>query len=132
MFRPKKKIPSIAAAGLALAGCGDGGGDSELDAARDRIAQLDPSVTAFCMRDIECDPYPEDPYFGDVDSCRTLFLEVVAYYVDASPDPDACSAAYIAALDCEGNTPCDEMPEACEAQIEATDAICFGDEEVMP
>lgn len=132
MFEPKKKIPSIAAAGLALAGCGDGGGTSELDAARDRIAQLDPSVTAFCMREIECDPYPEDSYFGDVDSCRTLMLQLYGDYIEGSPDPEECGAAFIASFDCAGDTPCDEILGTCEAEYDATYAVCTGDEEVVP
>jgi hypothetical protein len=131
MFSPKKKIPSLAAAGLALAGCGDGGANSELDAARDRIAQLDPSVTAFCMREIECDPYPEDPFFGDVDNCRTLILQLYGDYIQGSPDPDACGAAFIAAFDCAGDTPCDDILYACEVEYDATLAVCGDDEEEL-
>ena len=41
-FTPKKTIPPVAAAGLALAGCGDD--SSELQQALDRMEGMDPAM----------------------------------------------------------------------------------------
>lgn len=126
-FEPKKVIPPIAAAGLTLAGCGDS--PSDLQQASDRIADLDPPVTAFCMKWVEC--YPDDWLVGDLDGCRALFLSYGDIYVELSDPSDACRGAFLSYFDCFGQAPCETWEADCSAETAALETECsvFEEEE---
>jgi len=118
-FTPKKTIPPVAAAGLALAGCG--GDSSEFQQALDRMERLDPLVTAFCMKNMECYPV----YYADVDLCRFSLL----YYVDAiiqlSDDPAACYDAGRSYFECLTEAACGMAEVACRDEYAALEAACY-------
>jgi len=87
----KKRIPPVAAAGLALVGCGSD------DSTSARIERLDPAVSAFCMTALECNPSLGEDY---VDYCRALYLYYADTYIALSDDPAACEAAYLSYFGC--------------------------------
>jgi len=117
-FAPKKTIPPIAAAGLALAGCGD----DPLQQALDRMERLDPLVTAFCMKNVDC---YAGYYYYDVDSCRVSLL----YYVDAviqlSDNPAACYDAGQSYFECFIDAECGTAEVACRDEYAALEAACY-------
>ena len=117
-FTPKKTIPPIAAAGLALAGCGD----DPLQQALDRMERLDPLVTAFCMKNVDC---YAGYYYYDVDSCRVSLL----YYVDAviqlSDNPAACYDAGQSYFECFIDAECETAEVACRDEYAALEAACY-------
>jgi hypothetical protein len=117
-FTPKKTIPPIAAAGLALAGCSD----DPLQQALDRMERLDPLVTAFCMKNVDC---YAGYYYYDVDSCRVSLL----YYVDAliqlSDNPAACYDAGQSYFECFIDAECGTAEVACRDEYAALEAACY-------
>lgn len=119
LFKPKRTIPPVAAAGLTLAGCGDD--SSELQQAIDRMERLDPLVTAFCMKNVDC--YPD--YYYDVDSCRVFWL----YYADAiiqlSDDPAACYNAGRSFFECFEEAECGTAEFACVDEYAALEGACY-------
>ena len=119
-FAPKKTIPPIAAAGLALAGCGD----DPLQQALDRMERLDPLVTAFCMKNVDCYAGYYS-YYYDVDDCRVWWL----YYVDAviqlSDDPAACYDAGRSYFECLTEAACGMAEVACRDEYAALEAACY-------
>jgi hypothetical protein len=122
VFTPKKTIPPVAAAGLALAGCGDD--PSEFQQALDRMERVDPLVTAFCMKNVDC--YAGYYYYDyDVDSCRVSLL----YYVDAviqlSDDPAACYDAGQSYFECFIGAECGTAEVACRDEYAALEAACY-------
>jgi hypothetical protein len=100
-FTPKKTIPPVAAAGLALAGCGD----DSLQQALDRMERLNPLVTAFCMKNVECnsDYYS---YYYDVDSCRVFWFYYADTVIQLSDDPAACYDAGRSYFECFAEAAC--------------------------
>lgn len=126
-FQPKKRIPSIAAAGLALVGCGD---DSQFEQAAGRIDRLDPRVTAFCMKFVEC--YPDGFIIDDLDSCRLFVLGYLDAYSVVSDDPGACIAAAFSYMECFNDVPCQTAGVSCLDVTEAYEAACFPTEEETP
>jgi hypothetical protein len=120
MFTPKKTIPPVAAVGLALTGCGDD--SSELQRALGRMQSMDPLITAFCMKAVEC--YPG--YYYDVDSCRVYSL----YYADAvlqlSDHPAACYEAGRSYFDCFTEAECGTAELEClNEYAELVDACSY-------
>ena len=111
-FIPKKSIPSVAAAGLALVGCGND------DNSAARIDRLDPAVSDFCMTAVECNPSLGEDY---VDYCRALYLYYADTYIALSDNPAACEAAFLSyfrcfsgcSVDCE--LPYQQLGEVCSA-----------------
>lgn len=124
-FEPKRTIPPIAAAGLALAGCGDDA--SQLQQAAERIDQLDPPVSAFCMNYVGC--YPDDWIFPDLDSCRAATLGYMDAYAELSDDPAACRSAFLSYFDCSRDAPCGDVRALCTTELDELNAICFREEE---
>lgn len=124
-FEPKRKIPPIAAAGLALVGCGDDA--SQLQQAAERIDQLDPPVTAFCMKYVDC--YPDDWFLPDVDPCRAAMLGYMDAYAELSDDPAACRSAVLSYFDCFRDAPCGDFETVCTTVLDEFYAVCFEEEE---
>jgi hypothetical protein len=124
VFTPKKVIPPVAAAGLALAGCGDD--PLDLQQALDRMERLDPLVTAFCMKNLDC---YAGYYYYDVDSCRVSWL----YYADAliqlSDDPAACYDAGQSYFECFRDAECGIADVACQDEYAALPIACYYAEE---
>ncbi len=121
MFVPKKRIPKLAAATLALAGCADDGyGLGEYGA---RVDRLDPPVTEFCMKALNC---ASRLYQGDIDLCRTLFLFYATPPLPA--DADACEEAWLDFFDCYTDAACVDFPvgngDACADSIDALFLPC--------
>jgi len=126
VFTPKKVIPPVAAAGLALAGCGDGGGQGPLDLqqALDRMERLDPLVTAFCMKRLDC-----YDYYYDVDYCRFYSLYIADSYIQLSDDPAACYGAGQSYFECFIDAECGTADFACMDEYAALEDSCFYGEE---
>jgi len=74
MFNTKKLIPPVAMTGLALAGCGDSGGDGG-------NGDVDRAIEQFCMKVVqcydetqdECEAYERDYADGVSDDCIPLW-----------------------------------------------------------
>lgn len=123
-FTPKRTIPPVAAAGLALAGCGDD--SSELQQALDRMQSLDPLITAFCMKSVECDP----GYYYDLDSCRVYNLYYADFIIQLSNDPAACYDAGVSYFECYAEAECGTAEAECLDQYAAlVDACSYAVEE---
>lgn len=116
-FTPKKAIPPVAAAGLALVGCGD----DPLQQALDRMERMDPLVTAFCMKNVEC--YPYDYY--DVDSCRAVWLYYADTVIQLSDDPAACYDAGVSYFGCFTEAACRTAEVACYDEYAALESECY-------
>lgn len=125
-FEPKKKIPTIAAAGLALVGCGEDS-SSAFQQAAGRIDNLDPAVTAFCMKYVAC--YPDGLFYDDADYCRAIVLGYMDSYVELSDDPDACLGAAHSYFDCVERVPCETAEAECQTAAEDMNLVCNGEEE---
>jgi hypothetical protein len=124
-FEPKRRIPPIAAAGLALMGCGDDA--SQLQQAAERVDRLDPHVSAFCMKYVDC--YPDDWFFPDLDACRAVMLGYMDAYAQLSDDPAACGDAVLSYLDCFRDAPCGDFETLCTTEFDELDVLCFEQEE---
>ena len=105
MFNPKKTIPKLAVAMLALTGCGDdnggnggeggnGGGGGTGGTAPDFAASLD----AFCMNIAPCSDY------FTVAGCTAYYVAVNNYNNSSS-----CTAALISYFDCSATKTCEEI-----------------------
>lgn len=107
MFGPKKMIPKLTVAALALSGCGgDGGANGDFDA----------SLSAFCMNvDAPCWGY-------SVEYCTAYYNAVNAYNADAQ-----CTAALISYFNCGATKTCDEIfAGACYDEYDAAwDDACY-------
>jgi len=104
MFNPKKTIPKLAVAMLALTGCGDdnggnggeggnGGGGGTGGTAPDFTASLD----AFCMNVAPCFDYTAA-------ACTAYYVAVNNYNNSSS-----CTAALISYFDCGATKTCNEI-----------------------
>jgi len=122
-FTPKKTIPPVAAAGLALVSCGDD--PSEFQQALDRMERLDPLVTAFCMKNMDC--YPG--YYIDVDDCRLLWLYYADTIIQLSDDPAACYNAGRSYFECFEKAACGTAEYACLDEYYALGGACYYGEE---
>jgi hypothetical protein len=122
MFRPKKTIPKLAVAALALTGCGgDGGGGAAGMGGTGGTGGaggtggtgggngFDASLSAFCMNvDVPCWGYTME--------------ECTSYYNDANNHNDnaQCTAALISYFDCASSKTCAEIFDyACYAEYTA-------------
>ncbi|KPK17804.1 MAG: hypothetical protein AMJ62_00790 [Myxococcales bacterium SG8_38] len=118
-FTPKKTIPPVAAAGLALAGCGD---DSpELQLALDRMQSIDPLITAFCMKQVEC--YPG--YYTDLDGCRVFWLFYADAYIQLADDSAVCYEAGRSYFECVTNAECGSAYADCQDEYAALESACY-------
>ena len=92
MLKPKKTIPKLTVAMLALTGCGDdgGGGDG---------GNFDASLNAFCMNSAPCFDYTA--------------AECIDYYTNETPkyyDIDSeCEAGLITYFDCGASKTCNQL-----------------------
>ena len=120
LFKPKKTIPPVAAAGLALVGCGDDS-SSELQQALNRMERLDPVVTAFCLKALDC--YAN--YYYDVDYCRVYNLYIADSYIQLSDDPGACYDAGRSYLECFTNAECGTADFECRDEYAALEDACY-------
>jgi len=125
-FTPKKTIPPIAAAGLALVGCGDD--PLDLQQALDRMERLDPVVTAFCMKNVECYAGYYN-YYYDVDSCRFVWLYYADTVIQLSNDPAACYDAGRSYFECFAEAACGTADYACMDEYAALGRACYYGEE---
>ena len=92
MLRPKKTIPSLVGATLAMTGCGVGDGPTTLTGQ---------AFNAFCMKVAEC--YPGDPY---VEEC----FDYVGYYDLAGKYfSNECDAFFASYLNCFSSLTCEEF-----------------------
>lgn len=105
MLRPKKTIPSLVGATLAMTGCGGGDGPTTLTGQ---------AFNAFCMKVAEC--YPGDPY---VEEC----FDYVGYYdLVGKYFSNECDAFFASYLNCFSSLTCEEFagPEyyACSDDVD--------------
>jgi len=127
MFPIKKHIPDLTVASLALMGCG-GEGLGEYEA---RLDRLEPEVTAFCMRAVDCVPRQYD---NDVDYCR---LTLLFYGAPFSPlDPEKCEEAWLEFFDCYAQADCFDFPvgrtDRCAGSIDPIERFCASIESMQP
>ncbi len=94
MIKPKKTIPQLAGAIVALTGAqacgGDGGGT---------FSNIDDAINAFCMKVVGC-------------NLGYTMQECVAYYnnlVDSSNGTEACNAAILRYANCRYGLSCDQL-----------------------
>lgn len=119
MFKPKKTIPKLAVAALALSGCGGNGGNGTGGTGgtggmtgtggTGGGSEFDTSLSAFCMN-------VGGPCWGyTMQGCTGYYDEVNDY----NNDPQ-CTAALISYFDCASPKNCDEIFQyACEAEYVA-------------
>lgn len=122
MFRPKKTIPKLAVAALALTGCGssDGGngggtGGTAGSGGSGGDGDFANSLSAFCMSVASCWGYTAQ--------------ECTFYYnqVNDSNDSPQCTAALISYFDCGAGKNCDQvLGGACDTEYYAVwdDGVC--------
>lgn len=140
MLNPKKTIPALITAALALTGCepdddppGDGGSGGDggtggtggvggVGGAGGGLSEaVVNALRGFCMKVNEC--YPEDGY--TLEECVDYYTNYYAPYFDLD-NPD-CESALVSYLDCNAALSCVEFtmfPNSCEADGEALDP-CF-------
>jgi hypothetical protein len=130
MFRPKKTIPKLAVAMLALTGCsgdgGDGGGGSAgngmggnggegMGGNGGQAVDFSASLNAFCQNVAPCPQYQLP-----VQGCINYYNEVNQYNADAN-----CTAALLTYFDCGATNTCDDIYYyACLAEYNALWAVC--------
>jgi hypothetical protein len=110
MFRPKKIIPKLAVATLALTGCGDDGGGGTGGSGGSDGGDFDASLNAFCMNVAPC-------YGYTAQACINYYKDDLPnnYNVDAE-----CEAALITYFDCGAPKTCDQIQAgACDAEYYA-------------
>ena len=107
MFTPKKTIPKLAVAALAVTGCGgsDGNGGNGGD--------LTDSINAFCMKAVECFPG------YTLQECTSYYNDLVAGY-NLTP---ACKAAATSYFDCAAALSCAEIDMSSNSCDDEFDAI---------
>lgn len=126
MFRPKKTIPKLAVATLALAGCpADGGmpnGGSGGSGGSGGAALTD-ALTAWCMKHADC--FPNSPYYQPTDYC--ISYELFYYGLDGDISAE-CEAAAIGYFDCALDLECFQLQldkNACDIEWDDdADANC--------
>ena len=98
-IQPKKRIPKLAGAIIALTGAqacgGDGGGG---------FTNIDEAINAFCMKVAGCD-------------LGYTMQECVAYYqylVETTNGTDACNAAILSYANCRYGLSCQELANDSE------------------
>ena len=127
MFSPKKTIPKLAAAVLALTGCGDdGGGGTGGSGATGGSGgsdgpNLNDALSAWCMNLAEC--FPNSPYYQPTDYCVSYHLTY--YGLDGTPSA-ACEAAAISYFVCSTGLACADFyaDNECDDEFDAAGAEC--------
>ena len=89
------------------------------------MERLDPLVTAFCMKNLEC--YPG--YYYDVDSCRFYNLYNADSYIQLSDDPAACYDAGRSYFECFIDAECGTADFECVDEYAAFEVSCVYREE---
>lgn len=131
MLNPKKTIPKLAVAMLALTGCsgdGDGGGgggtggmgtggsggDGGNGGAGGVASDFDASLSAFCMNVAPC-------FNETVQSCTSYYMAVNDY--NANPQ---CEARLITYFDCGAANTCDQLlvQGVCDDEYYAAWDVC--------
>ena len=125
MLRPKKLIPSLAAAVLALTGCGgttDGGSGGTGGSAGTIPDDLAASLRGWCMNYVDCG----FDYYNGVEQCVDSVREFYGQYITNLDDP-ACEAALMSYLDCGAALSCaelDELSNSCDDEFRAALEAC--------
>ncbi len=132
MLTPKKVIPSLAVAMLALtgAGCGDDGGNTGATGGSGATGGtggtpgdgLANALSAFCMKVAEC-------YADTVRECLDYYNNDIFPYYDIDSN---CEAAIISYFDCGAALSCPEMmadPNNCDDEFDAIFDVC---DPIMP
>jgi hypothetical protein len=128
MFRPKKIIPKLAVAMLALTGCGDDGGGTGGSGAPGTGGtggadgdNLNKALSTWCMTLGEC--FPNVDYNESVETCVAYHVDL--YGLDASISA-ACEAAAISYFECGDDLTCADFYDYndCDDEFDAADAAC--------
>ena len=110
MFRPKKIIPKLAVATLALTGCGDDGGGGSGGAGGSGGGNFDAALNAFCMNVAPCFGYT-------VELCINYYESVMPIYYDINAE---CEAALLTYFECGTPKTCAEVVGgACDDEYNA-------------
>ncbi|MBW1757911.1 MAG: hypothetical protein JRG67_04735 [Deltaproteobacteria bacterium] len=117
MFRPKKTIPKLAVAMLALTGCGGDGGTGGTGGTAGNGGtgggdggNFDASLSAFCMNVASCFGYTAQ-------ECTNYYNNVMPNYYDIDSE---CEAALISYFDCGASKTCNEvLAGACDDLYDA-------------
>jgi hypothetical protein len=111
MLRPKKLIPPLAGAMLALTGCGDdgntggggsGGSGGSGGTGGSEGGELANAIGAWCMQLRDCFP----PYYQDTERCIS---SNVAYYGLDGDIVAACETAAISYFECGADLSCEQL-----------------------
>ena len=114
MFNPKKTIPKLAVAMLALTGCGDDDGNGAgTGGAGGGGADFDASLNAYCMK------APCFDYTAEV--CNDYYNALNVYNDNAR-----CTALLISYFDCAATKTCNQLlySDACLNEYNAAWAVC--------
>ncbi len=136
MFTPKKTIPKLAVAMLALTGCGgdgnngtggSGGSGASGGTGGNGGNGLSSSLQAFCMKIVDCyqEIYPDYTVQDCVNFYNNGYL--ANYNLDAN-----CEGALVSYFNCGTGLTCDEImanSNSCDDEFDAIFDIC---EPVMP
>lgn len=139
MFNPRKVIPKLAVAALALTGCGESGDLGDLigtggdggtsgtsgaggtGGTGGTSGALAASLEAFCVKVVECFP-------GDYDSTQGCVDYLTAYYGLDGELSSECEAAAISYFQCGAPLTCAELtnPEgnSCDDEFFAAGQAC--------
>ena len=114
MFNPKKTIPKLAVAMLALTGCGDDDGNGAgTGGAGGGGADFDASLNAYCMNAAPCFDYTAE-------TCINYYNAVNNYNDNAQ-----CTAAQITYFDCGATKACNQLFQgACDDEYSALWTVC--------
>ena len=120
MFNPKRMIPKLAVAALALTGCGETdspGGSSGTGGTNGTLAG---SLEAFCLKLVEC--FPVD--YANAEACVS---GLTTYYDLGGGVSSECEAAAISYFQCGAALTCQELDmdaNSCSDEAAAADQAC--------
>ena len=134
MLDPKKVIPKLAVAALALTGCGGDGGTPPVGTGGTGGAggtggtggtgggngSLTASLQAFCVKLVECFP----GYYQSAEQCTNYLINYYGFDGEVSA---ACEAAAISYFDCGTQLSCPELDaysNSCEDEFGAAVQAC--------
>jgi hypothetical protein len=111
MLKPKRMIPKLAVATLALTGCGDGDTNGT-GGAGGSGSNLENALSAWCMNLAGC--FPNSKYYQPTEYCVSYHLDY--YYFDESTTA-ACEAAGISYFMCSTGLECGDfyVDNECDA-----------------